>query len=71
MMGVIPMHEYTDYWSGDQFLENIGFKCVMPLSRYEKLWQYLHCNCAVARLERTDDRYHLMEKVRPLVSMTH
>ena len=71
MMGVNPMHEYTDYWSGDQFLENVGFKRVMSLSRCEKLSQYLHCNCAAARLERTVDRYHLMEKVRPLVSITH
>ena len=69
LMGINPMHEYSDYWSVDPYLENIAIKRVMTLNRYEKLCQYLHCNCAAARLQRADANYHPMAKVAPLVDM--
>ena len=53
----------------DPYLENIAIKHVMTLNRYEKLSQYLHCNCATARLRRTDANYHPMAKVALLVEM--
>ena len=63
------MHEYSDYWSVDPYLENIAIKRVMTLNRYEKLSQYLNCNYAAARLRRMDDNYHRMAKVAHLVDM--
>ena len=69
LMGVNPMHEYSDYWSGDPFLGVSGFQRIMTMNRYEKLSQYLHCNCAAARLERGDPRYHPIAKVAPVVDM--
>ena len=69
LMGVHPMHEYKDYWSGDSFLSVIGFQRVMTLNRYEKLSQYLHCNNSAARLDKRDPRYHPIAKVAPVVDM--
>lgn len=69
LMGVNPMHEYSDYWSGDPFLGANGFQRVMTVNRYEKLSQYLHCNHAAARLDRNDPRYHPIAKVAPVVDM--
>lgn len=69
LMGVNPMHEYSDYWSGDPFLGVSGFQRVMTMNRYEKLSQYLHCNQAAARLARNDPRYHPIAKVSPVADM--
>lgn len=69
LMGVNPMHEYADYWSGDPFLGVTGFQRVMTMNRYEKLSQYLHCNHTAARLARNDPRYHPIAKVAPIVDM--
>lgn len=69
LMGINPMHEYCDYWSGDSFLGAKGFQGVMTMNRYEKLSQYLHCNHAAARLDRQDPRYHPVAKVAPIVDM--
>lgn len=69
LMGVNPMHEYSDYWSGDAFLGVSGFQRVMTLYRYETLPQYLHCNHAAARLDKNDPSYHPIAKVAPIVDM--
>lgn len=57
LMGINPMHEYADYWSGEPFIENAAIKRIMTMNRYEKLSQYLHCNCSAARVQRTGDTY--------------
>ena len=33
IMGITPRHGYTDYWSSDPFLRNIGFAQAMNLGR--------------------------------------
>lgn len=69
LMGVKPMHEYSDYWCGDPFLGVSGFQHVMTMNTYEKISQYLHCNHAAARLARNDPCYHPIAKVAPIVDM--
>lgn len=66
MFGVNPRHEYSDYWSDNPFLACEGIKRVMTLNRYEKLCQYLHCNCDVARVTHRDPNYHPGARVSPV-----
>ena len=42
MMGINSLPQYKMYWHKDMFLGNDGIKRTMPISRYEKLTQYLH-----------------------------
>lgn len=42
----------------------------MTRDRYAKLTQYLHLNCAAARVPRDDPQYHPINKVKPLYDVT-
>jgi hypothetical protein len=42
-MGLNALPRYDLYWSSNKFLGNKGFKDTMPLHRFRKLFQYLHC----------------------------
>ena len=42
-MGINKLPDYKLHWSKNKFLGNSGFIDVMPVRRYEKITQYLHC----------------------------
>jgi hypothetical protein len=59
IMGINKLPDYRLHWSKNKFLSNSGFIGVMPVRRYEKTTQYLHCSCADA-----DDP---LWKIRPIL----
>lgn len=61
-MGINKLPDYKLYWSTNRFMANAGFQHVMPVKRYEKLTQYLHCSSV------TDDNDQLC-KIRELMDM--
>ncbi|XP_062595326.1 piggyBac transposable element-derived protein 4-like [Saccostrea cucullata] len=61
IMGINKLPDYKLHWSKNKFLANSGFIEVMPVRRYEKLTQYLHCDS-----EDTDDP---LCKVRPIMNL--
>lgn len=62
LMGINKLPDYKLYWSTNKFMANAGFQHVMPVKRYEKLTQYLHCSSV------TDDNDQLC-KIRELMDM--
>ena len=42
-MGINKLRDYKLHWSKNKFLGNSGFIDVIPVRRYEKITQYLHC----------------------------
>nr|XP_034321557.1 piggyBac transposable element-derived protein 4-like isoform X2 [Crassostrea gigas] len=59
-MGVNRLPDYKLHWSKNKFLANAGFQDVMPVRRYEKITQYLHCS--------SDDFDDHLCKTRPVMS---
>ena len=49
LMGINPMHEYADYWSGEPFIENAAIKRIMTMNRYGKGVTY--CRDGTAHLQ--------------------
>ncbi|XP_062614405.1 piggyBac transposable element-derived protein 4-like [Saccostrea cucullata] len=61
MMGINKIPDYKLYWSHNKFLRNAGFQEVMPLKRYEKITQYLHCSA--------EDMEDTLYKIRPILDI--
>lgn len=59
-MGVNRLPDYKLHWSKNKFLANAGFQDVMPVRRYEKITQYLHCS--------SDDFDDPLCKIRPVMN---
>ena len=61
--------QYKMYWHKDMFLGNDGIKRTMPISRYEKLTQYLHVSDRASE-PRHEGAYDKLYKIRPIITMT-
>lgn len=59
LMGINKLPDYKLHWSKNKFLANSGFIDVMPVRRYEKITQYLHCSSA--------DIEDPLRKIRPIL----
>ena len=60
-MGINKLPDYKLHWSKNKFLGNSGFIDVMPVRRYEKINQYLHCSSG-----NVDDP---LCKIRPILDL--
>ena len=68
-MGINLLPQYKMYWHKDMCLGNDGIKRTMPISRYEKLTQYLHVSDRASE-PRHEGAYDKLYKIRPILTMT-
>ena len=60
-MGINKLPDYKLHWSRNKFFGNSGFIDVMPVRRYEKITQYLHCS--------STDIADPLCKIRPILNL--
>ena len=54
------------YWSSEG-TRIPGIVDMMSISRFEKIWQYFHCNNNSVYLSKSDQNYDKLFKVRPVI----
>lgn len=65
-MGIVPMPEYSDYWSKTNILAHPWFPSIFPRDRFKQILRYLHCadNTKTTARDHPDYKLH---KVKPFV----
>lgn len=66
-MGIHKLPCIEDYWSSDPLLHVVEIAETMTLKRFQKLMKYLHLNDNAHMLNRNDDNYDKLYKIRPLL----
>ena len=68
-IGINNLPGYKLYWHKDSFLGNGGIKQIMPVKRYEKLYQYLHVSNR-ANEPNHQGNYGKLYKIQPVCTIT-
>ena len=71
IMGIDQKPELCNYWSTDEFMENVGIQRVFTRDRFESLCRYLHMNDSQQQPGRNDPNYDPLYKIRPALDMCH
>lgn len=69
LMGIHKLPSLKCYWSFDEILRVEAVAKVMPLNRYKKIIENVHCNDNTNIFEKTHPKYDKLHKLRPLIDM--